>query len=103
LRHCVIYKHQAQHWIQSHQESTGLQQQIVAILHDWVNGDELKKVLASIDDANTAAIQADELLQKLQSHNEKQIKNTRELTDKIRGSLQNCSVALNGLKEKLPL
>lgn len=103
IRHAVIYRHRAQSWLEDHEQSAGLHQQIMDVLKNWVNGEELRKILVSIDEADSATTQADDLLQKLQAHNEKQLKSTRELADKVRKSLQNCIMMLNGLKEALPL
>jgi hypothetical protein len=103
MRHAVIYKNQAQNWVKNQQESKSQEQKIFDVLRSWVDGEELRSLLGLIDEANGAAKQADDMLQNLQTHNQKHLENARTCQQTIKKYLQQCSMTLRDLKEKLPI
>jgi hypothetical protein len=103
LRHAVIHKNQAEAIVKNQKDRESLQEHIVGVLRDWVHGDKLQEILARIDDARKATVETDDLMQKLQTYNERQIKSAREWQSKIRGYLQESNQILADLQEKLPI
>lgn len=101
LRHAVIEWNQAQTWIKTQEEKTTMQEHILEALREWIKGTKFSIILSQIDDALSATRETDELMQKWQTYNEKQVKSTRELQNKIRTSLFQCNEILEELKEKL--
>lgn len=103
LRHAVIHKNQAETLIRSQQERANLQEQIVGVLKEWAQGNRLKELFGKIDEARNATLETDDLMQKLQTYNERAIKSARDWQSKIRGYLQESNQILSELQEKLPI
>ncbi|WP_266190338.1 hypothetical protein [Candidatus Nitrososphaera gargensis] len=103
LRHAVIHQFQVQSRLNTQQEREGAHDQILGVLKDWMQGNKLKDVFAKIDEARKATIETEDLLQKLQTYNERTVKSSREFQIKIRGWLQESTQILGELQEKLPL
>jgi hypothetical protein len=102
LRHAVIHKNQALQLAKSHEERETLQEHIIGVLKEWINGTRLGEILARIDDARSATIEAEELMQKLETYNIRTVKSVRDWQSKIRVYLQESSQILAELQEKLP-
>ncbi len=103
LRHAVIHKNQAETLLKSQQERTNLQEQIIGVLKDWVQGNRLKEIFGKMDEARAATVLTEDLMQKLQTYNERTIKSARDWQSKIRGYLQESNQILAELQEKLPV
>jgi hypothetical protein len=103
LRHAVIHKNQAETLVRNQQDRTNLQEQIIGVLRDWVQGSKLREILARIDEARNATIETEELMQKLQTYNERTIRSARDWQSKIRGYLQESNQILAELQERLPV
>ena len=100
LRYAVIEWNQAKTWMKTQEEKTTMQEHILLVLREWIQGNKFSELLSRIDDAINSTKKTDELIQKWQNYNEKQAKDTRELQDKIRGSLFQCNDILNDLRNK---
>jgi hypothetical protein len=103
IRHAVIHKQQVQAFVNSQQAKDGLQEQVIGVLREWVQGDKVKEIFAKIEQAKSASVQTEELMHDLQNYNEKTINKARELQTAIRGSLQQSSQIVSELQEKLPI
>lgn len=101
LRHAVIHWNEAQSWLKTQQERAGMQEHIVKVLREWIQGEKFKEILGKIDEAAKAAQETDKLLQDWQNYNDNKIKNARKLQDKIVGYLRDCDVILGDLPKKL--
>ncbi|MGI0027836.1 MAG: DUF2130 domain-containing protein [Nitrosopumilaceae archaeon] len=101
LRHAVIEWNQAQTWMKKQEEKTSMQEHILTVLREWIQGSKFSEILTKIDGAINASKDTDELMQKWQKYNEKQAKDARDLQNKIRGSLFQCNDILNDLQGRL--
>lgn len=101
LRHAVIQWNQAQTLIKSQEKRTTMQEHILKVLREWIQGTKFSEILSKIDEAVTATKETDDLMQKWQNYNDKQIKNTRDLQNKIRTSLFQCNDILTDLQTRL--
>jgi gas vesicle protein len=101
LRHAVIQWSQAQTLMKTQEAKTTMQEHILKVLREWIQGTKFSEILSKIDEAMNASKDTDDLIQKWQNYNEIQAKNARVLQNKIRTTLFQCNDILADLQNRL--